>query len=117
MAKVKTQKEWFVEIKAFAEAQGRADMAEFIQGRIEALDKKAEAKKPTKTQTENEALKEAIVDFLGGVEKATATEVGQGVEGVGTPQKATALLRQLVEAKRVAKETDKKKVFFKVVAE
>lgn len=117
MANRKTNKEWFVELKAFAEANGRADFAEFIQGRIDALDKKAESKKPTKTQEENEVIKGAIIDFLETVEQASPTEVMNGVDGVNSTQKATALLRQLEVERKVIKLADKKKVFYKVVTD
>lgn len=115
MANKKTNKEYFAEVKRVLEENNRADLATFIQGRIDLLDKKADNKKPTKTQEENVITTEKIVAYLGTVEKATATEIMNAVEEVTSPQKAVALVKALIPDK-VEKIADKKKVYYKLVA-
>lgn len=69
---------------------------------IEKLDAENEKRKNrvSKKALENEPIKERIVEVLG-EEPKTATEIGAEIE-IST-QKASALLRQLVEAGSVAK--------------
>ena len=59
-----TQKDFYKEIIALAQVNGREDIVEFAKGRIEMLDKKKSGSKPTKTQEENVKLKEIILDVL-----------------------------------------------------
>lgn len=115
MEKKMTQKNYFEEIIALAEANGREDIAEFAKGRIEALNKKSGSKKPTKTQEENVSLKEEIVSVLTS-EGATVTEIQTKSEILGTlsNQRVSALLKQLVEAGRVVKTIEKKKSYFSI---
>lgn len=78
--------------------------------------KKAENKKPTKTQVENEGLKVAVLDFLKGVEGAKATDIAQaGIEGINSTQKAVAVAKLLIAEGKVEKVTDKKTVLYKAV--
>ena len=78
------------------------------------LEKRASGeRKPTATQKANVAIKEAIAEFLGGVEFATATEVGKACGEISN-QKASALLKQMVDEGSVVKFTDKRKTYFKV---
>lgn len=67
---------------------------------LEKMDKANEARrnKMSAKAKENEPIKEAIVNVLNG-EPQTATVIGETV-GIST-QKASALLRQLVEAEKV----------------
>ena len=114
----KTQREFFNEIIAMAEANGRTDLADFARGRIEALDKKSANKKPTKTQEANEVLKDTIEDVLSESDKAlTVTEIlaSGKFEALTSPQKISALLKQMIEAGRVAKSVEKKVSRFSVV--
>lgn len=104
----------FVEVKAILEAQGEADLAEFIQGRIDAQVKKTENRKPTKTQVENEALKGRVKLVLEGADgQMTATEIlNADPDAFKTVQKVTALLKALVDGGEVVKTVDKKKAYF-----
>ena len=114
MANKMTQRDYFNEIMAVVDAAGRDDLVTFVQGRIEALDKKAAAKKPTKTQEANEGLKARILEVLTD-EGQTVTEVLTALaDGSLSNQKISALLRQMVEDGKVVKFTDKKKSLFKV---
>ena len=77
-----------------------AEQAAFAAKEIEALDKRNEKRKatPSKTAIENAPIKATIVEFLKGRENPLpANVIGEGV-GI-TTQKASALCRQLVEAK------------------
>ena len=72
---------------------------EFIDGRIEQVNKKNTAgggeRKPTKTQLENEGIKEQIIQALQGVEKPGLTigEICKAV-GIDSNQKISALVSQ-----------------------
>ena len=116
MEKKMTIVEKFAQVKAILEAQGETEMAEFIQERIDIQTKKAENKKPTKAQKENEVLKEKVVEILtANGERMTATEVlNKDVATFGNVQKVTALLKALVDGGKVEKITDKKKAYFTV---
>lgn len=83
--------------------EGAEDLVAFAQKEAEAL--KARAEKPrkmTKTQLENEAFKEVVLEMLEGVDEGmTATEVA-GALGV-TPQRAVPILKKLVAAEAVTR--------------
>ena len=115
-----TQRDFYNEIIALAKDNDRNDIVEFAEGRIAVLDKKSANKKPTKTQEENEVLKDTIVEVLAQFENgATVSEVlvaDDAFKGLSN-QKVSALLKQLVDEKRVVKSTDKKKSIFSVVAD
>jgi hypothetical protein len=113
MANKMTQRDYFKEIIALAEENGREDIVTFAQGRIEMLDKKAGSKKPTKTQAENVAIKDEILSVLTTV-GATVTDIQAKSEMLGalSNQKVSALLRQMVEDGTVVKSTEKKKSYF-----
>ena len=108
-----TQRDFFNEIIALAEANEREDIVEFAKGRIEVLDRKASAKKPTKTQEENEVLKGVILDTLTN-EGVTVTELQSKNEVLGglSNQRVSALLRQMISDGKVVKVVDKKKALF-----
>lgn len=79
------------------------------------LEKRASGeRKPTATQKANVAVKEAIAEFLGTVEFATATEIGKACGEISN-QKASALLKQMVDEGSVEKFTEKRKTYFKIV--
>lgn len=71
--------------------------------------KKKGSSKPTKTQLENEKVKDEILEVLAGAEEGmTCGEITKALEGEYTSQKISALLRQLVGAEKVVKSTEKK---------
>ena len=73
-----TKRENYTELKALATASDRADLVAFIDHELELLDKKNKApKKATKTQIENENLKDEILKVLAeNGEPMTATAIG-----------------------------------------
>ena len=108
-----TQRDYFNEVIALAEENDRADLVEFAKGRIALLDKKASAKKPTKTQEENVAIKDEIMSVLT-EEGVTVSDLQSKSEVLGSlsNQRVSALLRQLIAEDKVVKTVDKKKSFF-----
>ena len=108
-----TQRDFYKEIIALAEANDRNDIVEFANGRIAVLDRKAGSKKPTKTQEENEILKGVILDTLT-ADGVTVSELQAKNEVLGglSNQRVSALLRQLIADEKVVKTVDKKKSFF-----
>ena len=67
--------------------------------------------KPTKAQVANVAVKEAITNFLSeATEPLQAKAIGEGISA----QKASALLKQLVEGGAVTKEVVKGKSLFSI---
>ena len=69
-------------------------------------------RKPTKTQRENEGLKENIWAFVSenGAKRAGDVAGHFNISG----QKASALLKQLVDAERLERFTEKRVTFFRV---
>lgn len=123
MADVKrvTKREYFGEVVKMAESLGRTDIVEFAQHEIELLDKKASSKVTTKTQKENESIKEIIKNFLNETpnEMFTITQLQEKVEDLKdySNQKISALVSQLVKANEIDKVVDKKKSYFKALAD
>lgn len=90
---------------------------EFINHELELLDRKSSKSTQTKTQVENEGIKNAIVESLERVAKAvTITELQELDSEMAnySNQKLSALLKQLVKENRVVKTVDKKKSYFSI---
>lgn len=103
MARI-TKRDRFAELREVAEAEGRTDLVEFVDAQVALLDKRsAKGRKPTKTQVENEGLKADILVKLEGAgdEGMTATEVATRIGK--SVQKASQLLKQLVDAGEVTR--------------
>lgn len=91
-------------------------LVEFINNEIELLNKKSSKNTLTKTQVENEKLKEKILATLVELDKyATITEIQEANIELAelSNQKISALLKQLVDTNIVEKMIDKKKAYFK----
>ena len=103
-----TKKEMFSKIATVCSAN--AEIVEFCNHEIALLVKKNSYKstKPTKTQIENEGLKDAILNALD--KPMTATEIGNAV-GISV-NKASALLKQLHEDNSIVREVVKRKAYF-----
>jgi DNA-binding transcriptional regulator GbsR (MarR family) len=116
MAEIKkmTKKDYFNELKVLV--SDRQDLVDFIDHEIELLSKKSSRTAPTKTQVENEAIKEKIVATLVELDKyATITDIQNANTELAdlSNQKVSALLKQLVDTNIVEKMIDKKKAYFK----
>jgi len=111
-----TKREMFNAIAEVAEVKANEEMVAFIKHEIELLDNRKSGKGLTKTQKENEKVKDLIYDVLADVgEKMTVTELisHEGLDGF-TNQKVSALLRQMVEKGLVVKTIEGKKAYFSV---
>lgn len=73
-------------------------------------------RKPTKTQEANEAIKVEILAFLADGQLHTVSEIMTGVASLedASNQKASALVRQLVESGSVVREEVKRKAYFRL---
>ena len=114
-----TKKENFEAIRGLLVEMGREDLAEVMAHEIELVSKKRAGQ--TKAQKANEGLVEVVYDILANAEEAmTATEIlnvakDNGVEGIASNQKVSALLKML--GNRVVKEVKGKKSTFRVATE
>lgn len=114
-----TKRDYFnaiLAVLATVEDTDVSGLTAFVNHEIELLENKRSTAKPTKTQTENLAVKETIVSVLKEIGKpVTITEMQKFSAELAefSCQKLSALLKQLVENdKTVAKVTEKKKTYF-----
>ena len=117
MAEIKklTKKEKFGMVLDYI--QDNEMLIDFINNEIALLDKKASSTSKTKTQIENEAIKEKIVALLTEIAiPVTITDMQSNSTelAVYSNQKISALLTQLVNENKVARVVDKKKAYFMV---
>ena len=98
------------------------DLTDEVREKLEALvaslvkrNAKTGTRKPTKTQRENAELKVKLAEFVAGTEGVRAKDVAEAFE-VST-QKASALLKQLVDEGTLVKAEGEKKVTLFKVAE
>jgi hypothetical protein len=119
MAEIKklTKKDYFNELKELV--KDRQDLVDFIDHEIELLSKKSSRTAPTKTQVENENIKNVIVDTLKALDKPVIITELQGANpelANYSNQKISALLTQLVNANIVTRLVDKKKAYFSIAS-
>ena len=91
---------------------------DFLVNERELLERKSKNSGQTKTQKDNEKLKEKILNTLEVIGKyATITEIQSANAELAdlSNQKMSALLKQLVDTKIVDKMIEKKKAYFKLV--
>ena len=89
---------------------------DFLVHERELLEKKSSNSGQTKTQKENETIKEKIVATLKELDKySTITDIQNANAELGeySNQKISALLKQLVETETIVRMVDKKKAYFK----
>ena len=112
-----TKKEVFSKMLEVEAIASNELFVEFINHELELLDRKSSKSTQTKTQIENESIKNAIVESLERVAKAvTITELQELDSKMAnySNQKLSALLKQLVKEDRVVKTIDKKKSYFSI---
>ena len=119
MATKMTKRDYFnaiLAVLATVEDTDVSGLTAFVNHEIELLDNKRSSTKPTKTQTENLAVKETIISVLKEIGKpVTISEMQKFSTNLAefSCQKLSALLKQLVENdKTVTKVTEKKKTYF-----
>lgn len=99
-----TKREFFNEVIAVIDGTSEVnvlELKEFAKAEIVKLDERNanRSSKPTKTQIENEPIKEKILEVLSTGERMVASAIAERLE-IST-QKASALCRQLVESKQL----------------
>ena len=99
-----TKREFLNEVIAVIDGTSEVDvleLKEFAKAEIVKLDERNanRSSKPTKTQIENEPIKEKILEVLSTGERMVAGAIAERLE-IST-QKASALCRQLVESKKL----------------
>jgi len=88
---------------------------EALKASLEKRNAKSGTRKPTKTQRENAELKVKLADFVTGTDGVRAKDVAEHFEL--STQKASALLKQLVDEGTLVKAEGEKKVTLFKVAE
>lgn len=108
-----TRVEMFNAIKAIPQVAGNQEMVDFIDKQIAQLAKRKTAE--SKTQKENKALMEIVVDAMTVLNKpATATQIMKSdayLSELSLP-KVSALLKKLIEDGRVERTIEKKIALF-----
>ena len=122
MATKKTIKDYYNDAIEVAKTAQRDDLVEFFEGRIAALEKKSENRKPTAKQEQNEDYKDAIVDVLTNSDtsmtiKEIVAAAGTRLEGADSTSKMSSLLRQLRLEGKVERTYDKKVAYFSAIKE
>lgn len=114
MADVKmTRVEMFNAIKAIPQVAENQEMVDFIDKQIAQLAKRKSAE--SKTQKENKALMEVVVDAMEVLNKpATATQIMKSDASLSelSLPKVSALLKKLIEDGRVERTIEKKIALF-----
>ena len=116
-----TKRDYFNELLGVIEnhkdsIENYEDFKAFIEREIELLNKKRSNSKPTKTQIENEKIKEKILEVLTDVnEVMTISELmtADGLENYSN-QKLSVLCHQLVNEHKVVNTKVKKVSYFKI---
>ena len=121
MEKTRTQKEVFGEMVNLFTEMGRTDLAEFCQGRIEVLEKKANAPRKAKADSEEDkAIKNAILEVLtNATEQLSVADIKKANKTLETlnSSKVTGILNKLiksgeVESVNISKTESKKKYVY-----
>ena len=113
-----TKRERFEQIKALV--SNNAELVAFIDHEIELLNKKnSRSGKPTKTQVENETIKNTILDTLRIIGKPViVTKLIDNDELNGlSNQRVSALLTQLRKSDKVVRTVEKKVAFYSIKEE
>lgn len=115
MEKKITKRENYASLRAIAEDLNRTDLVAFIDHEVELLNKRAAHPTLTKTQKENLELVEVVFNALSEISNpVTVSEFLIASNLEMSNQKASALLKKLVDNERVVKVTEKGKSYFSV---
>lgn len=118
-----TKKDWFETIRAFLEEsdfEPKEEALNFLSHEIELLNKKSSSDKKTKNQKENEEIKKLILVALElfGKPVTVTTMIKENSEmNKLSPQKLSALLKQLVESEEVVRTVEKRVPYFSLAKE
>ena len=122
-AKKVTKREYFAQLREVV--ADNPELVAFIDHEVELLNKKNSGNSQTKTQKENAVIAEMLVEELAKAGKPiTITDLMNESEAIQnyvlengnrlTNQKISAIFKQLGEANKIVKVTDKKKSYFSV---
>jgi hypothetical protein len=111
MAKKMTIVEQYESIIAKVEGVLTETEIAFLQERADMHSKKNSNRKPTKVQTENEEVKDNILNSMESGKSYTVTDI-QKLVGIATNQKTSALVRQLVNDNLVDRAEIKGRAYF-----
>ena len=118
-----TKREYFAQLREVV--ADNPELVAFIDHEVELLNKKNSGNSQTKTQKENAVIAEMLVEELAKAGKPiTITDLMNESEAIQnyvlengnrlTNQKISAIFKQLGEANKIVKVTDKKKSYFSV---
>ena len=112
-----TKKDRFNQLLEIPAVQANAELVAFIEHELELLSRKSSSngeKKPTAKQAENETLKDAIYNSMEENRLYSITEMQKEFAECAelSNQKMSALLRLMIEEKRVERIVDKRKTYF-----
>ena len=115
-----TKKDYFNALLNIPAVGTKEELVAFIEHELELLERKSEKKagdkKPTAVQLENEKLKKAIAEQMETNRLyaiAEMVKIFPECEGLSTP-KMSSVLNQMVNEGKVVKETDKRKIYWKL---
>lgn len=124
MNKKMTKKDWFAMVIAVvenSESEKKAEMIEFLNHEVELLSKKSSRTGQTKTQKENEVLlgqlELALAEFDRPITISEFMKESSHEVATLSNQKLSALMKKLVDAKKVDKTVEKKKSYFALKSE
>lgn len=124
MNKKMTKKDWFAMVIAVvenSESEKKAEMIEFLNHEVELLSKKNSRTGQTKTQKENEVLlgqlELALAEFDRPITISEFMKESSHEVATLSNQKLSALMKKLVDAKKVDKTVEKKKSYFALKSE
>ena len=112
-----TKKDRLNQVLEIPAVRANAELVAFIEHELELLSRKSSSngeKKPTAKQAENEALKDAIYNNMEENRLYSITEMQKEFAECAelSNQKMSALLRLMIEEKRVERIVDKRKTYF-----
>lgn len=107
-----TNVKYFEMLKGIKEVAENPDLVAFLDKWIARLSKKRTTK--TKVQIENEGLVEDIYAYMVEVNEAVTVSDVMAKFDLASNQKASALIKKLVDAKRVVRSKDGKKTIYTI---
>jgi hypothetical protein len=131
MANKKVKKDYFMELKEIKEVRDNPELMMFIDHELELLARKNTGNTQTKTQKENIAVAEMLLEELAKTGKTTITDLmntsdivknytyetkinGEIKKVKLTNQKISAIFKQQLDAGKITKTVDKKKSYFAI---
>lgn len=118
----KTLKQYYAEVVEVLEKQGKTELVDFINGRVELLEKKSANKKMTETQSKNAEEKEIIHGIFIANPALVLTvsdllKTKEFAEKDYSNQKMSALVNQMVDSGELKKEKVKGRTYFSLNTE